>query len=94
MLIALSHGRRADSPKGSGGGSGLKSANIRVDVNGPTPTGSLLSDEARSHQSIPYFCVLDAQIKNGSFEITYLPSEITAIGCRWVLKQAYCYSRL
>ena len=92
MLIALSHGRRADSPKGSGGGAGLKSANIRVDVNGPTR--SLLSDEARSHQSIPYFCVLDAQIKNGSFEITYLPSEITAIGCRWVLKQAYCYFRL
>ena len=34
MLIALSHGRRADSPKGSEGGAGLKLANIRVDVSG------------------------------------------------------------
>jgi hypothetical protein len=40
-------------------------------------TGSLLSDGARSHQSISYCHVLDAQIKNGS-----LPSEVTTIGCR------------
>jgi hypothetical protein len=32
MLIALSHGRRAESPKGSNGGAGSQ-ANIRADIN-------------------------------------------------------------
>jgi Reverse transcriptase (RNA-dependent DNA polymerase)/Integrase core domain len=81
MLIALSHGR-----KGSGGGAGSP-ANIRVDINGDPLDFRSAMKQNHTNWYPAVVSEIDAQIKNGSFEITFLPPEKTAIGCRWVFKK-------
>ena len=76
MLTAQSHGR-----KGSGGGAGSK-ANIRVDVNGDPLEFRSAAEQDYTNWHLAVDAEIKSQIENGTFEVTFLPPEKTAIGCR------------
>ena len=80
LLTAQSHGGRS-----SGGGAGsIVAANIRVDVNGD-PLDFMRQNYTDWNPAVK--AEIKSQVQNGTFDITFLPPEKTAIGCRWVFKR-------
>ena len=81
-MTAPSHGRITGS-EGSAG----SVANIRVDVNSDPLDycSAMLQDHTNWDPAVQ--AEVKSQIENETFEMTFLPSGKTAIGCRWVFKR-------